>query len=59
MVWNLPFEKISLHQMNLLKVVGYMVQNAITRSDVYMEALSDKRYLPETSILNEEAFEKK
>lgn len=57
MVWNLPFEKISLHQMNLLKVVGYMVQNAITRSDVYMEALSDKRYLPETSILNEEAFE--
>lgn len=57
MVWNLPFEKISLHQMNLLKVVGYMVQNAITRSDIYLEAISDKRYLPKTGILNKEAFE--
>lgn len=57
MAWNLPFEKISLHQMNLLKVIGYMVHNAITRSDVYLEAISDKRYLPGTGILNEEAFE--
>lgn len=43
--------------MNLLKVVGYMVQNAITRSDIYLEAISDKRYLPKTGILNKEAFE--
>ena len=57
MIWNLPFEKISLHQMNLLKVVGHMIHNAITRSDVYYEAISDKRYLPETKILNERAFE--
>lgn len=57
MVWNLPFEKISLHQMDLLKVVGNMVQNAITRSDTYLEAISDKRYLPDTSILTEQAFE--
>lgn len=57
MVWNLSFEKISLHQMDLLKVVGNMVQNAITRSDVYLEAISDKRYLNGTDILTEEAFE--
>lgn len=57
MVWNLSFEKISLHQMDLLKVVGNMVQNAITRSDIYLEAISDKRYLPETNILTEQAFE--
>lgn len=57
MIWNLPFEKISLHQMNLLKVIGYMIQNSITRSDVYYEAIRDKRYLPETKILNESAFE--
>lgn len=56
MVWSLPFEKISLHQMNLLKVVGYMTQNAIARSDVYLNAISDKRYLPGTNILNREAF---
>lgn len=56
MIWNLPFEKISLHQMNLFKVVGYMVQNAVTRSSVYLEALSDKRYIPDTEILNREAF---
>lgn len=57
MVWNLPFERISLHQMDLLKVVGNMVQNAITRSDLYLEAISDRRYLPGTVILTREAFE--
>lgn len=56
MVWNLSFEKMSLHQMNLLKVVGNMIQNAIARSDVYLEALSEKRYVNNTAILNEEAF---
>lgn len=56
MVWNLPFEKVSLHQMNLLKVIGNMVQNTITRSDMYLDALSDKRYLPGTDILTRDAF---
>lgn len=56
MVWNLPFEKISLHQMNLLKVVGNMVQNAITRSDTYLEAVNEKRHIAGTEILNKEAF---
>ncbi len=58
MVWNLPYEKMSLHQMNLLKVVGYMIQNAITRADTYLDAVRDKRYLGDTNILNTEAFEK-
>ncbi len=58
LVWELPFEKISLHQMNLLKVVGYMIQNAITRAAGYLDAVGDRRYLPETSILNAEAFAK-
>ena len=56
MVWNLPLEKMSLHQMNLLKVIGNMVQNTITRSDMYLDALSDKRYLPGTDILTRDAF---
>lgn len=56
MVWNLSFEKVSLHQMNLLKVIGNMVQNTITRSDMYLDALSDKRYLPGTDILTRDAF---
>lgn len=57
MIWGLPLEKMSLHQMNLLKVIGNMVQNAITRSDRYLQALSDKRYIGDTDILNQDAFE--
>lgn len=56
MVWNLPFEKMALHQIDLLKVVGNMIQNAIARADVYLDALSEKRYVENTSILNQEAF---
>lgn len=57
MLWNLPFEKMSLHQMNLFKVLGKMIQNAIVRSDQFMEATAEKRYFPSTKILNKEAFE--
>lgn len=56
MVWGLPFEKMSLHQLNLLKVLGNMIQNAIVRSDTFLEAVSEKRYLSGTDILNKEAF---
>lgn len=58
MLWRLPFERISLHQINLLKVVGNMIRNAIVRTDLYIEAVHDKRYIPDTGLLNEDAFEK-
>lgn len=57
MLWNLPFEKMSLHQMNLFKVLGKMIQNTIVRSDQFMEAIAEKRYVSSTNILNKEAFE--
>ena len=56
MVWNLPLEKISLHQINLMKVIGTMIHNSIKRADTYLEALGEKRFLPGTGILNREAF---
>lgn len=57
-VWNLSFEKISLHEINLLQVVGYTIQNALQREDMYQEAIREKRYIENTNILNVEEFER-
>lgn len=56
-VWSISFEKISLHEINLLQVIGYTIQNALEREDLYQEATREKRYLPDTHILNVEEFE--
>ena len=58
MVWNLAFEKISLHEIDMFKVVCHMIQNAIRRHDVYNDAVRSKRYIEGTSILNPDEFER-
>ncbi len=56
-LWNISFERISLHEINLLKVIGYTIQNALEREDIYQNATREKRYLSDTNILKPEAFE--
>ena len=56
-IWNLPFERVSLHEMDLLKVVGSLIQSAVTREAQYQNALQAERCLPGVSILNEETLE--
>lgn len=56
MVWGIPWERMNLGQANMLKIVGYLIQNAVIRANNYMEALEEKRYVSESQILEEEAF---
>ena len=57
MVWGIPWERMTLSQANLLVVISYLIQNALLRANRYLEALEEERYLPNTSILEPEAFE--
>lgn len=56
-IWNLPYERMTLYYSNLLTVTGALVYSVFVRDANYLDALAYKRYIPNTSILNEEAFE--
>lgn len=56
MLWGLPWEKMNLAETNRLRVVSYLIQNAMLRAREYLDALQNQRYLKNSRILNETAF---
>ncbi len=56
-LWSIPYEQMTLYQANMLTIVGALIYSVIVRDADYMEALANRRYLPETSILQEDAFQ--
>ena len=57
MLWGLGWEKMTLGQANFLTVVSYLIQNAVLRSQRYMQALEEKRYAQGSRLLETDAFE--
>ena len=56
MVWGIPWDRMNLSQANMLRVSGYLIQNAVLHASRYMEALEHEFYQEGTRILKEEAF---
>ena len=56
MVWGIPWERMNLAEANRLRVIGYLIQNAVVRANHYLDVLREERYLEGTTILEEEAF---
>jgi nucleoside-diphosphate-sugar epimerase len=56
MLWNIPWERMNMAQTNRLRVISFMIQNAVLRSDKYMDMLEKERYIENTRILDAEAF---
>ena len=56
MVWELPWEKMTLGQSDLLVVTGALIQNAALRANRYLAALQSERFLHGTPILNSAEF---
>lgn len=56
MLWGLSWEKMTLGQANFLTIVSYLIQNAVLRSQRYMQALEEKHYSQDSRILDKEAF---
>ncbi len=56
MIWDVPWERMTLAQANMLVVTGYLIQNALLRANRYIAALEEERYRHDTKILEVEAF---
>ncbi len=57
MLWDIPWQRMTLAEANRFTVVCALIRDAIVRAEQYLEALKSQRYVEETDILNEEAFE--
>ncbi len=57
LLWSLPYERMTLYYANLLTIVGALVYSVFVRDANYLDALAYKRYLPDTTILQQTAFE--
>lgn len=57
MVWDIPWERMTLGQADMLAIVGSLIQDAVLRANHYMALLEQQRYIPGTHILEPDAFE--
>ena len=57
-LWKADVEQHSLYYVNLFKILRDLVQMSLLRAFDYNQAISEKQYIENTSILNAEAFEK-
>ncbi len=55
-LWDLPYERMTLYYSNLLSVVGALVYSVFVSDANYLDALIYRRYIADTSILQEDAF---
>lgn len=56
MIWDIPWQNMTLGQANQLTVIGALIRDAVIRANKYMQALEKERYIENTSILENEAF---
>jgi hypothetical protein len=56
MVWGIPWDRMNLGQANMLRIAGYLIQNAVLRANRYMDALENTRYESGTDVLSVDAF---
>lgn len=57
LLWDIPYEQMTLYQANLLTVVGSLIYHGVVRDANYLEALAYQRFVPDTKILQETAFD--
>lgn len=55
-LWNLPYERMTLHYSNTLRILSLLIRSAMERTTSYLEALTNKRYIKKTNILQDAAF---
>lgn len=55
-LWGIPYEHMTLYQANLLTIVGALIYSVVVRDADYLDALANRRFIPETAILQEATF---
>ena len=56
MIWTLSWENMTLGEANQLVVISALIKGAVVRSNRYLQALQEKRYIEGTKVLETEAF---
>lgn len=56
-LWDIPWQRMTLAEANRFKIVCALIRDAAVRAERYLETLKSQRYVGETDILNEDAFE--
>ncbi len=56
MIWGIPWDRMNLSQANMIRVAGYLIQNAVLRANRYMDALQADRFVKGTNVLGRDAF---
>ncbi|MDO5154847.1 MAG: NAD(P)-dependent oxidoreductase [Eubacteriales bacterium] len=56
MIWDLPWESMTLGQANQLTVIGALIRDAVVRANRYLAALEEERYIEGTKLLDADAF---
>ncbi len=56
MIWGLPWESMTLGQMNQLVVVSSLIGNAVLRANRYLRALEEERFIEGTKLMESDAF---
>lgn len=57
LLWSASYEQMGDSYLNLLKVLSGLVESALVRAANYQMVTQERRYLKETKILNQEAYE--
>ena len=55
-LWDLPYERMTLHYSNTLRIMTLLVRSAVERTTHYLSALTRERYWNDTGILVAAAF---
>lgn len=56
MLWDIPWQRMTLAEANRLTIIGYLIKDAIVRARNHLDALKNERYVKGTNILNSKAF---
>ncbi len=57
MVWDVPWERMTLGTSNLLSVVSLLIRDSVNRARKYLEALEDDRFVRDSRVLTTESYE--
>jgi hypothetical protein len=56
MLWEIPWERMTLGQANTLQVISLLIQNAVLRANRYLDVLHSQRFIDDTRIMRADAF---
>ncbi len=57
MLWDVKYDHMTLYYLNLLQVICKLISNAVARSVEFLEITKSSRFIKNTNILNDKAFD--